>query len=315
MRTRAIHRAIRLAVILTALSALLSMPLATQGARGDDVTASVERVMPQVSTGGLMKFHASLANGANPTLANVRFDASVKALSGSSTNAVFVSATIPCASQGGGAIACQLPANLPGGRTASFELYFTAPSVGEPIVLDGRFSAEGRRNNPGASTDTWFDQSSPVTVRTDSAFFGTWQRAHTQPLPTIAIGTGGPQQTSLQVPAVSTDYPLVVQQVADAGSCGESTIGKAVELSVANGAALAQPLQVKLVYRKTILAGRTPHTIRFFHLTDAGTCLPIPGDCAASPTFCFTAGWSGSGGNKKLVAHLTLPSNGLIKGW
>jgi hypothetical protein len=262
-----------------------------------------------------MKFQAALINDAKPTLANVRFDASVKTVSGGSANAAFVSATIPCAPHGGGTVACQLPANLAGGRTASFELYFMAPSVGEPIVLDGRFSAEARRNNPGASTDTWFDQSSPVTVRSDSAFFGTWQRAHAQPLPTIAIGTGGPQQTNVQVPPVGTDYPLVVQQVADVGTCGQPTIGKAVELAVANGTALAQPLQVKLVYRKTILAGKTPQTIRFFHLTDAGACLPIPADCAASPTFCFTAGWSGSGANKKLVAHLTLPSNGLIKGW
>ena len=304
MPTRVIHRVGRLVVVLATLTALLTMPLATFGARGDNVSASIERAMPQVSSGGLMKFDVSLVNGGSATLANVRFDGTVRSASGAAAAASFVSASISCTTTGTGSVQCPLVSNVAAGTTVEFDLYFTAPSGDGSVYLDGVFTAEARQSNPGGSIDSWLAQSPTVTVRSDPNFFGTWQLANVKPQ--AAAGTAD-QRTVVDAPPYGQAYGLVVAQLAPSTSCGVPGVGKEVELSVADGNV---PVTVTITYTPAAIGGKSPSQLNFFH-----DCEELSAGCSRGETNCFDAKWSGRGADKKVVATIRLPHNGLIKGW
>jgi len=294
------------AAIILALAALLALPFqsALAAPRGTQVSATIVPLISIVSAGETAAFDATITNSGSATIANLRFDGRL------SDGSAMISASAPCA-VAGQAISCALP-NLGGGASRTIRFLVTAPDDDGQLNLAGAFSAEGRRSNPGGSRDTW-PASASLEVSDSADLLSRWQQAHGSiTLPTV--GDSDEQATTVSVPPVPFDYPSLVRHGDDEIVCDGTPIGgvgRTVALSIAGG---ETPVELKIAYDKDELDGATPWTIEVVHQLDDGTCEFPPRDCDENAGFCYDAKWKGSGSHKKLILHVELPSNGLIKG-
>lgn len=290
---------------MLSLIGLLALPLQTALAapRGTEASATIAPLLSVVSTGQTAAFDATITNAGGATIANLRFD-------GHLTAGALLRASTPCTSDGQ-AIGCALP-NLDGGASFTIRFLVTAPGEAGSLGLDGAFSAEGRRSNPGASQDAW-PAAASLAVSDRADLFSSWQEAHgTITFP--AVRDANRQSTTVSVPPVGFDYPAFVAHNDDAIVCGASPIegvGRTVSLSVAGG---QSPVALTIAYDRNEVRGMAPANIGVVHQLDNGSCEFPPRGCDASPGFCYDAAWSGSGANRQLVLHVELPSNGRVKG-
>jgi hypothetical protein len=305
-------RLIRLLVVLATALSLLAAPLsvsATGGSGGAHAAFDITALTTDVSVGQPAAFDLFIRSDGRDAFNQTKIE-------GTAPGGTFVSAPAGCTGSGA-SVTCVL-GKLYSGQTRTLRFVFLAPAAAGTLTFSAKL-----KNSGGYSywSKPELKDSASTSVSDDPNFFGKWQPAHSSTLTysTEPIGDDNGQSTNVSVPPVPVGYPVRLGEVDEPIVCSNGQtyagFGDAVEMSIANGAAVEPHLTLTLTYEKSAIGYRDPWKIKFVHQLDDGSCQFPPRFCHHwNDGFCFDAWWTGWGYDKKLVIRVELPSNGRGKG-